>query len=98
MKRRFLNNASALMREGFEQNLKSPRGFTIMSVNGPKLVLSPDYADELKNDARFSLEDAGLRDYPRSIDCLKPISGGNLQVLRGCIAKITRNLGIAWTV
>lgn len=32
-----------------------------MSVNGPKLVLSPDYAEEIKNDGRFSLEEAGLR-------------------------------------
>lgn len=32
-----------------------------MSVNGPKLVLSPIYADEIKNDERFSLEEAGLR-------------------------------------
>jgi hypothetical protein len=40
-----------------------------MSVNGPKLVLSPDYAEEIKNDERFSLEEAGLRvSWQRSLD------------------------------
>lgn len=32
-----------------------------MSVNRPKLALSPDYADESKDDPRISLEEAGLR-------------------------------------
>lgn len=40
---------------------QSPDGFVIMSLDGPKLVLSPGLADEIKDDHRFSFFEANRR-------------------------------------
>ncbi|KAJ5815883.1 hypothetical protein N7447_008116 [Penicillium robsamsonii] len=52
-KKRFRSDAARLLKNGFE---KSPDAFRILTDNGPLLVLSPQYAREVRGDDRLSLD------------------------------------------
>ncbi|KAJ5360899.1 hypothetical protein N7517_010090 [Penicillium concentricum] len=52
-KKRFRSDAASLLKSGFEE---SPDAFRILTDNGSLLVLSPQYAREVRSDDRLSLD------------------------------------------
>ncbi|KAH8703535.1 cytochrome P450, partial [Talaromyces proteolyticus] len=93
-KNNFRQSADELLLNGFS---KSPKGYFLDTDVGRQMILSPQYADELRNDPRLSFKEFTSRDFSGDLPGFEVFSSKSdanaigVDVVR---KKLTRTLGL----
>ncbi|KAF9889504.1 hypothetical protein FE257_007214 [Aspergillus nanangensis] len=91
-KRRFLSNAYNLIKSG----LAKSNVFWIISDNGPKLALSPKYANEIRSHAALSFGGSIAREFHSNIRGFEPFKQGTTgdEIFQDAVRmRLTQSLG-----